>query len=204
MIEALVDWLNANAGVIAALAAVVAAAATAAYAVLTLRIIHEARADRLEAALVGWAAMWDLAPDYLIVSLQNHGRATASSVLFERSLVDGSGKVRDKRTHRQAILPVGVPQRFLPQVDNKRVPAADMIVEGMRLELRWSWQDGRRDRRGRPVTSTGRLVETVADVVDGYKGGAALLEPEVPREIKKIREAVEVIAEGAKRRTAGR
>jgi hypothetical protein len=78
------------------------------------------------------------------------------------------------------------------------------MLGGLAGKLRWSWQDGRRERRGRPVSSTRRLIETVADVVDGFKGGAALLEPEVPRDIKKIREAVEEIAEGAKRRSNGR
>jgi hypothetical protein len=187
LVDDVIHALNENAGVVAAFAALVSAFATVVYALITVGLLREAQSERLSAELVASPELWQLVPDALIVTLSNHGRAPALGVTVERVLRAPGGRIVESSIHKQPAMAPNEQRRFLPERSRS---ASSLAADGLVLELSWSWTDGKRNRRG-PIQQERMLVMTVQDIVDGFRGGASLLEPEVPREIVKIREALQ-------------
>lgn len=194
MIGDLLNLLNDNSGALAALAAAVSAVATVVYVVLTLALLRESRALRQEAHVEALPQPWDLAPDQLIVEFVNHGPALAYEIEFVMELCDPSGHVLTQRRHAQVALSPGAGRRFLADIDDQHLPMDKLIERAIDLRLSWTWQDGRRSWRGVRKTWMRSVSRSVASIADDFRGGAALVEPEIPREIKKIRETLEKLA----------
>ena len=180
MIEGIVETLNQNAGAVTAVATIV-------YAVITLGLLRESRASRLEASVIALAEPWDRGHVYVSVTLENLGPTVAKNVEFTLDLrPGGGGEVEDHRRLFQGYLAPGRHRRFLPRATSGMRPLQELADAGYVLELAWSWQDGRRDWAWRSVTSKGAWSAPLAELATDYFGGGALVERTAEHELSRL------------------
>jgi hypothetical protein len=200
-----VDFLNANAGGILAVA-------TVAYLVVTLLLLFEARAGRnlrLEANVVAYPRPHGALNVELV--LENGGPAYARDVRFAFGFVDAKRTVQGKpRSQFDALVGPGRFHRFLPSpTEGSRIPSLHELAEWkLVLTLKWSWSDDRRWPWFLVKRHSRSKNYRMTDLKEGFYGGWYLIEPESPDDLHAIRESLtgikEVLEEREREMTARR
>jgi hypothetical protein len=200
-----IDFLNANAGGLMAVA-------TVAYLVVTLLLLFEARATRnlrLEANVVAYPRPHGALNVELV--LENGGPAYARDVRFAFGFVDAKRTVQGKpRSQFDALMGPGRFHRFLPSpTEGSRIPSLHELAERkLVLTLKWSWSDDRRWPWFLAKRHSRSRNYRMTDLKEGFYGGWYLIEPESADDLHAIRESLtgikEVLEEREREMTARR
>jgi hypothetical protein len=196
-VDQLITFLDAHGGSVIVLV-------TAAYVVITLLLLFEARATRA----AGNAANLDVhprpyGPVNVELVLENYGPAIAKSVRFRRWIeVDGATVAGTDRTQAEPMFPVGRRRRFLVTASETRIDSLQELSDtNAALHAEWQWTDGRRTLGLRTLTHRASVSYLSEDLRAGFYGGWALVESDpiereeqAREEAKKIRTALEDIA----------
>ncbi len=187
-----IDFLNANAGGILAVA-------TVAYLVVTLLLLWEARATRnvgLDAKVVAYPRPHGALNVELV--LENGGPAYARDVRFAFGFVDPKGRAQGKpRAQFDALMGPGRFHRFLPSpTEGSSLPSLYELAEWkLVLTLKWSWIDDRRWPWFLAKRHSRSKNYRMTDLKEGFYSGWYLIEPETADDLHAIRESLAGIKE---------
>lgn len=135
----LVKWLNQNSGAVIAVATVV-------YALITLALLFEARANRSETKAAGVVASpepWERGGMYVAVIFANYGPAVARNAEIEVWETEGKTVIGQRLKWREPYMPPSRRRTILPDKTN---PAGmrkleDLATADVILNVKYSWDD---------------------------------------------------------------